>query len=370
MVDKTVFVNGVIPDSSINSLEKSIKDVFLKSTDDFDWLTSGDRVLLKPALNSSDPYPSTTHPLAVHVISKILSDEGAKVFIGDQSGLGHVVQDHSGIIRGNTQDNYVKSGMGTIEDNFVSFESEGWDEGFIHYNSDNTASWPDGFYITKWINQVEHIINLPRISSHSQAGATLGFKNMVGVLRDDSRMEFHANGPYNYFIKNEAHGSDLKSIDDKSGKFIEKIVEISDAVKEKLRLTLFVATKAQATFGPNRNALKFGKLEIAKSNVVNLKPGMVFASDDPVAAESFAVALLKDIRKSLPFLSKLYPSLILFSNSYVKNLNKIPLVDQTFIKHAMDIGLGKMPDQIIYKDVPDNIQDRLDRCMNNHLINR
>ena len=360
MKDKNVFVDGVIPVSRTNSLSESIKDVFLKSTDNLDWLSSGDVVLLKPALNSSDPYSSTTHPLAVHVISKILTDEGAHVFIGDQSGLGHVVQDHSGVIRGNTQDNYIKSGMGSIDDqNFISFESEGWNEGFIHYKSDKTHSWFNGFYITKWINEVDHIINLPRLSSHSQAGATLGFKNMVGIIRDDSRMEFHANGPYNSFIKNEARGSSLKSVDDKSGTFIEKIVEISDAVKEKLRVTLFVATKAQATFGPNHNALKFGKFEIAKSHIVNLKPGLVFASEDPVAVESFAIAILKDIRKNLPFISKIYSGLVLFSNSHVKNLNKTPIDDQNYIKHAIDIGLGKMPGQIIYKNVPNTIQTSL-----------
>lgn len=364
MENKKVFVDGVFPDSRVNSLSTSIKDVFLKSTDNLDGLSSGDVVLLKPALNSSDPYPSTTHPLAVHVISKILFNAGADVLIGDQSGLGHVVQDPSGVIRGNTRDNYVKSGMGTIDDqNFISFESEEWNEGFIYHKSDHTHSWPNGFYITKWINQVDHIINLPRLSSHSQAGATLGFKNMVGILREDSRMEFHANGPYNYFIKNEARGSTLKSVVDKSGTFIEKIVEISDAVKEKLRVTLLVATKAQATFGPNRNALKFGKLEIAKANIFNLKPGMVFANADPVAAESFAMALLKDIRKSLPFLSKLYPSLILFSNPNVKNFNKISLDDQSYIKHAMDIGLGKLPGQIIYTNVPDTLQDRLNEYL-------
>ena len=358
MGDKKVFVDGVIPEYS--SLSKSIEEVFLKSTNNLDWLSSGDVILLKPALNSSDPYPSTTHPLAVHVISKILTDEGAEVFIGDQSGLGHVVQDHTGVIRGNTQDNYIKSGMGSIDDhNFISFESEDWDKGFIHYKSDNTYSWVNGFYVTKWINQVDHIINLPRLSSHSQAGATLGFKNMVGILRDDSRIEFHANGPYNSFIKNEARGSALKSVDDKSGAFIEKIVEISDAVKDKLRVTLFVATKAQSTFGPNHNALKFGKFEIAKTNIVNLKPGLVFASEDPVAVESFAIALLKDIRRNLPFISKLYSGLVLFSNNNVNNLDQISIDDQKYIKHAIDIGLGKMPNQIIYKNVPNTIQSRL-----------
>lgn len=358
MMDNTVFVEG-LSDSNANSISKSIKNVFLKSTNNLEWLTPGDIVLLKPALNSPDPYPSTTHPLSIKVISEILTENGAKVFIGDQSGLKDVLHHHSGVIHGSTRDNYLKSGMGTIDDEFISFESEGWEEGFIHYHSNHTPSWPHGFHVTKWIKKVDHIINLPRLSSHSQAGATLGFKNMVGILRDDSRMDFHANGPFNNFIKNEAHGSSLKSIDDKSDTFIEKIVEISDSIKEKLRLTLFVATQAQATFGPNRNALEIGKLEFGKAHIVNLKPGLVFASTDPVSAESFALALLKDIRKSIPFLYRLYPRLILFSNKNVNNIDKIPIRDLKFIQHAQDIGLGQILDTIVYNNVPDSLQIRL-----------
>jgi uncharacterized protein (DUF362 family) len=359
MTDKTVFVEGLASDN-INSLKTSITNIFLKSTDDLDWLSSGDTVLLKPALNSDDPYPSTTHPLAVHIISNILSNKGANVVIGDQSGLGYVVQDPSGVIRGNTRDNYVRSGMGTLEDqNFISFESEGWKEGFIHYRSEHTPSWPNGFYITKWIKQVDHIINLPRLSVHSQAGATLGFKNMVGILRDDSRMEFHANGPYNYFIKSEARGSSLKSVDDRSGTFIEKIVEINDAIKEKLRLTLFVATKAQATFGPNQSELKLGRFGFARAKIIDLKPGMVFASADPVAVESFAFAVLMDTIKKLPFFSKLYQNLILFSNKNVTKFDKIPIRKQTFIQHAINIGLGEMSDMIQYNNISVTLQNRL-----------
>ena len=363
MVDKTIFVEGITNNNSINSLKSSIRNIFLKSTNNLDWLSSKDTILLKPALNSYDPYPSTTHPLAVQVISNILSKEGANVVIGDQSGLGHVVHDPKGVVRGNTHDNYVKSGMGTIEDNFINFESEGWNEGFIHYQSDQTPSWPNGFYITKWIEQVDHIINLPRLSTHSQAGVTLGFKNMVGILRDDSRMEFHANGPFNYFIKNEARGSTLKSVDDESGTFIEKIVEINDAIKEKLRLTFFVATKAQATFGPNQSEVKLGKFAIAKAKIVDLEPGMVFASADPVAAESFAFALLKDIIKNLPFLSKVYQNLLLFSNDNVTKFDKIPISKQPFIRHAIDIGLGEMSAHIIYNNVPDTLPYRLEKYL-------
>jgi Domain of unknown function (DUF362) len=243
--------------------------------------------------------------------------------------------------------------MGSVDDEyFISFEGEGWDEGFYHHASGKTSSWMDGFYITRWVQKADHIINLPRVSNHSQAGATLGFKNMMGYLREDSRMEFHTNGPYNFAIKNDARGSSLKSVDDHSGTFFEKIVEISDALRDKLRLTLFVATKAQATFGPDSQALERGALKIAKAHVMDLKRGLVFGSADPVAAESFALAALKHLRKSLPFLARLYERLILFSNANITKVDRVTVNDHPYIRHSMDIGLGEMTTDIQYKNVP------------------
>jgi uncharacterized protein (DUF362 family) len=364
MASTKVLVEGIEGRNDNNALKKVIKDVFLKSTNNLEWLKKDDIVLLKPALNSDNPYPSTTHPFAISVISNILAEKGANVVVGDQSGLGQVIQDDIGVIRGHTHDNFVKSGMGNDEDhNFISFESRGWNDGFIHHSSDKTPSWPNGFYVTDCIEKADHIINLPRLSAHSQAGVTLGFKNMVGILRDDSRMDFHANGPFNNFIKREARGSTLKSVDDGSGTFIEKIVEISDAIREKLRVTLFVATKAQATFGPNRSEFKLGKLEIAKANIVNLKPEMVFAGTDPVAVESFAFALIKDIRNNLPPLSRIFSNIILSSNEIVNQVDKIPVIKQKFIRHAIDIGLGNMPDQIIYNNIPVTLQERMGKYL-------
>ncbi|NYB28066.1 MAG: DUF362 domain-containing protein [Methanobacteriaceae archaeon] len=352
MKDGILYVNGVEPNSSSQTLAGEIKDLFLKSTNNLEWLSPGDVVLLKPALNSPHPYPSTTHPLAMAVISKILKEKGAKVVIGDQSGIRSVLNHPGGVSRGKTRDNYIKSGMGTEEDNFKSFEEEGWDEGFYHYQSTKTPSWRNGFYLTRWIEKADHIINLPRLSTHSQAGATLGFKNMVGCLREDSRMEFHANGPYNFFIKVDALGSSLKSVNDHTGTFIEKIVEINDAVRDKLRSTLFVATKAQTTFGPDSQVLGIGRLKFAKANVVSLEPGLVFASRDPVAAESLALAIIKHLRKSLPALPRIYERLILFLSNNAVKVDKLPIKEHPYIKHSMDIGLGEVASQIEYKNVP------------------
>ncbi|HML04750.1 MAG TPA: DUF362 domain-containing protein [Methanobacterium sp.] len=362
MQGKPVYVNGIEPDPSDNLLSSCIEDVFLNSTDDLKWLKSGDIVLLKPALNSGNPYPSTTHRLSIQTLAKILTENGAKVVIGDQSGIRNVLHDSTGVIYGNSRDNYVNAGMSTSCDRrFIGFEEEGWDEGFFHYSSDKTSSWPNGFYVTNWIHKADHIINLPRLSTHVQAGATLGFKNMIGIIRDDSRMDYHANGPFNFPIKFSARRSKLKSIDDKSDTFFEKIVEISDSIRKKLRLTLFVATKAQTTFGPNKYALEIGKSGIAKAHIMDLNPGMVFGSADPVAAEAFALALLKDVVKSVPFFPKLFQRLILFSNRNVTEFGEIPVKNHFYIQHAMKIGLGEMPSQIIYDNVPMAVQDRLNK---------
>jgi Domain of unknown function (DUF362) len=360
-MDKTLHVNGIGLEPTSNSIASKIEEFFMKSTKDLAWLSPGDLVLLKPALNSPSPYPSTTHPLAVQIIYKILTENGAKVVVGDQSGIKNVLHHPGGVVHGNSKDNYVQAGMGSEEDDyFVSFEEEGWDEGFYHHASPETSSWKDGFYITRWIQEADHIINLPRVSSHSQAGATLGFKNMVGCLREDSRVEFHANGPYNFAIKLEARGSSLKSVDDHTGTFLEKIVEISDALREKLRLTLFVATEVQTTFGPDIQALKLGALKIAAPHVVDLKPGLVFGSADPVAAESFALATLKHLRRSLPTLPRLYERLILFSNNNMVKIDKVPVKDHPYITHSVDMGLGKLATDIQYKDVPHDLKKSID----------
>ena len=357
---KPVYVKGLppIPDSGV--ISSAIRNVILKATDNLSWLSAGETVLLKPALNSPDPYPATTHPLAISVTAELLADRGAKVVIGDQSGIDHVLHHPGGVIHGRTIDNYARSGMGDRNDTrFVGFEDSGWDEGFFHYRSAYTASWRDGFYITSWVKKADHIISLPRISTHSQAGATLGLKIMVGMLREDSRMEFHANGPMNGFIIRSAKGSSLISFDDGTNLFFEKIVEISDAIRDRLRLTLCLATEVQATFGPDRYGVRLGQTGFGRSYIVRPEPGLVFGSADQIAAEATALAVLKDAQRSLPLLPRSMQRLALFRNPYVQVLDRMDVRDHPCIRHGMKIGLGEMPGEMVFEDIPDTVQKRL-----------
>jgi hypothetical protein len=59
---KPVYVTG-IPGYSDPAIRDTLHDFILKSTNNLNWLSRGNIVLLKPALSSGDPYPVTTPPL-------------------------------------------------------------------------------------------------------------------------------------------------------------------------------------------------------------------------------------------------------------------------------------------------------------------
>jgi hypothetical protein len=88
----------------------------------------------------------------------------------------------------------------------------------------------------------------------------------------DSRMEFHANGPYNNFITAAAKGRTFTSRDDGTETFFEKMVEISDTLNVKLRMTLVVVTQVQATIGPGRYGIRPGPVGQGRAHIRCTKP--------------------------------------------------------------------------------------------------
>ncbi len=85
-----VFLAGVPKGSSGETIKTAVREAALAATD-FSWLSKGDSVFIKPALNSGKPYPSTTSPLAIAAIISLLKEKGARrVIVGDMSGIEHV----------------------------------------------------------------------------------------------------------------------------------------------------------------------------------------------------------------------------------------------------------------------------------------
>ncbi len=356
-----VFIHGVPADAPARELSAAITDVFLKATGSLSWLSPGDTVLLKPAHNSGDPYPATANPLVVHAVADLLAGQGAEVVVGDQAGVAAVVQNPSGVVKGSTTDLFQESGMSRGgAHRFVGFEREGWDTGYSHFPADQAPSWPNGFYYSSWIDRVDHVVALPRLSTHSQAGVTLGFKNWVGILRDDSRVEFHAEGPFYSFIESAVKDANLKTDYRSRDAFFERICEIALAVRDKLRVTLFVGTQAQVTFGPNAYAVHNSYGGLGEAHVVTPDPGVVFASADPVAAEIVGLAFLTHLYESVPFYQKLSWKAALFANGQAQELGEQSVWENPFVVHALALGFGSRDVEARYTAVPDDLREQFD----------
>jgi uncharacterized protein (DUF362 family) len=344
---KKVFVRGVEKGSDEETLEKKIIETFLEASDKLSWLSKGETVLLKPALNSGNSYPATTHPAVIRVIKKEIEDRGGKVIVGDQSGIGWVLQGERGVVRGSSVDCFVRSGMAECGAYLTAFEEGDWDDSFTHFESGETKSWPDGFFVTDWIGKVDHIISLPRIATHGQAGATLGFKNMVGILREDSRVRFHSYGPYYFAISKSAKGSGIKTNYKEKGDYFGMITEISAAVREKLRLTMFVGTKVITTFGPDMGSQ-------AEPEV-----GLLIASDDQLGAEVMALAFLKNQFKGVSPKDRLIQKVLMKMNGRIGDLLTGSVWTNPVVKHALGLGWGDRKYDYNWRDVPVMMREEL-----------
>jgi uncharacterized protein (DUF362 family) len=273
---------GVPRDAALGTLTTAIRDAASAATD-FSWLRPGDRVLLKVMCNSPNPYPATTHPVAVTAMAGLLRERGATVYVGDQSGVYFVYHTRTSQ-RGSTRANFTSNGLAPAAERsgatLACFEEAGYDAYFAadppagsHFNRE--------IFLPQIVREVDHIIYLPRISKHILAGSTLALKGAVGWLREDSRHELHYDG----------------------ATFLEKCADINGSreIRERLRLVLSVGTQLQTSFGPDNG-------HVATPDV-----GLVIASESIVDHDIASCAYLLEVSdQATPWTARLtdpYPTL-------------------------------------------------------------
>ncbi len=147
--------------------------------------------------------------------------------------------------------------------------------------------------------EVDAFINFGVLKDHNLAGVSAGLKNLFGLIHNPNK--YH---------------------DDHCNPFVAHVAD-SQPVKEKLRLTLCDAMTAQYNGGP------------ALVKKYTWHPGLFLASQDPVALDAVAAALIEEKRRS-----KGLPSL--------EEDGRPPL----YIKTASDCGLGEADPSKI--DIIDN----------------
>jgi uncharacterized protein (DUF362 family) len=350
-----LIVNGIDRSTSETDICRIVRQTFERATDGCSWLKRGDTVLLKVSLNSPDPYPATTSPLAVRAVVQALQERGARVIVGDMPGIEYVLVDPRGNQRQSARSCFERSGMaacGAVE--FIGFEERGWD-GFFHFSSPAAVSWPDGFHATSLIHEVDHIVALPRLSTHIHTGVTLGFKVAVGYLRADSRMVFHRDGPFFLATKRYVHGTQVPTQGSSQRRFFEKITEINLAVADRQRLVLCLGTEAQVSFGPDRKMVGFQSCRVAP------EVGLVFASANPVAFEVMGIAALTLLFQAAPWHDRWLQKALMLVNGRAHRLGSQAVWANPFVRHALKIGLGTAEFDVQYTDVPQVLQVALDK---------
>lgn len=211
------------------------------------FIKPGDIVLVKPNVNSDDPYPGTTNPEVIKEIVTMCFESGAKRVI---------VADRSGVLWQNTMYNMEKVGIAQAARNagaeVLALDNEEW----ILVKPEGSRYWVNGFRIPKLVTEVDHIINVAVVKTHSIADFSMSLKNFVGFIHMSDRMFMHS-----------------------SGNIKEMIAELNLAFNPKLNI--LDATRVFVRGGPDRGEVR--------------EPRMIIASRNRIAADIIGLALLRSL---------------------------------------------------------------------------
>ena len=265
-----VFLAGVDRGASVQAIKSAVRAAAEAATD-FSWLSKGDAVFIKPALNSGNPYPATTSPIAIGAMVELLREKGARrVIVGDMSGIEHVKLSPKGLT-GSSRRLMESCGMArTVQAAGAEihfFEEAGWNA-FYEDGAAVDSHWKGGLMMPNILKEVEHIILMPRCGRHVLAGSTLGLKAAVGYWRTDTRLEYHRDA--STFQEKTAEGNTVETL------------------RKKQRLVLSAADKILTTFGPD------------KGHVFQPETGLVIASESVVTHDMVSLAWLLQNRHNIP----------------------------------------------------------------------
>ena len=285
-----VYLAGISSNISKEEKLKAIQKTIEKTTD-FSWFSKNDNFLIKPVINSGNPYPATTDPDAIIATIRLLKNKGAgRIIVGDLAGVGDV-RFFKDKLEGSTRNlmKKTKIAQNTINEGgeIYCFEEQGWNS-FYPEIPLQRKSWNEPLMIPSILKEIDHIILLPRCARHMMAGSSLGMKAVIGYTRTDTRYELHKDTKF--FQKKIAEANTLPTI------------------LGKQRLILTVADKILTTYGPNNGYIN------------NPKIGLIISSDSILAHDMVSLAWLLENRRNIP--EKELRSYEDTSQSYANKYNK------------------------------------------------
>jgi len=219
----------------------------------------GSRVLIKPNVVGCFPENQiaiTTNPALVEAVCKILQKNKCRIFIGDSPFT-------------NPECAFKSSGLDVVAKKYgrrLIFEQEKMIK--IH---DKKAKVLKNFEIAKIVKDVDLIINMPKLKTHTLTKYTGAIKNLYGVIPGGLKQRLH----------NEARGSK---------KFSKMLVDIYQNIKPELTImdAVIGMDKEGPTAGRQRKvnliiASRNGiALDIAASKMIGFNPKKIYAIREAV----------------------------------------------------------------------------------------
>ncbi len=178
----------------------------------------------------------TTNPALVEAVCKILKKNKCKIYIGESSFM-------------NTNVAFKTSGIERVAKKYainkkpIIFEQEK-----LKYIKDSSAKILKRFPIARIIKQVDLIINMPKMKTHSLAHVTLGIKNLYGLIPGGLKQRIHKKA--------------------KGDKFSEILVDIYQNIKPELNILDGIV--GMDGHGPSSGQPQRANMILASENTVAL----------------------------------------------------------------------------------------------------
>jgi uncharacterized protein (DUF362 family) len=214
-------------------------------------LSSGATVLIKPNVNSDDPYPGTTNPEVVRAVVELVKGyEPRRIIVADRSNPAY-----------DTLPAMKKVGIyqAAIEAGAEVIPLEGYE--WVEVDPPGAENWPGGFEFSRLPQEVDYVITLPVTKTHIIARYTMALKNTVGLIHPRSRDLLHSK-------EGRQFGAMLAEIN---------LARPADFV-------VMDGTRAFITGGPSHGQLR--------------EPNVILATSDLVAADVVGLAILKNLGAS------------------------------------------------------------------------
>ena len=144
-------------------------------------ITSGDKVTIKPNLNTADPYPASSDPAFIKALGEVILEAGAsKIEIIESSTM-----------RVSTRGVAEKVGLDVVADELDA------DLVFLDEHDWVKVKFPRGKYlkggsIGKPLLDIEKLVLAPCLKTHFLAGFTGSMKLFVGWIKYTQRIRMHA----------------------------------------------------------------------------------------------------------------------------------------------------------------------------------